>query len=193
MSFKDASFNDWITLILNNFGLALLILAVLIAIIDWPIARFRKKHDFYEVFFRWIVLLPLGIASLYGFIMHAFFPVSTAALIGWTNSPFQFEVAMANLGIGIIAVIAFRASYGFRLATVIASACWLWGDALGHIYQMAAHQNYQLGNSGSWLWMDLIIPAILIVCIVKMRHCHASVKTTHHVSPQPTTNFGNLS
>ena len=191
MSFTDMNFNNWIALFLSNLSFSLFILAIIVALVDWPIQRWRLGINCYEVFFRWIVLLPLGIGSLYGFIMHAFFPVSTAALIGWGNSPFQFEVAMANLGIGLIAVIAFRASYGFRLATVIAGACWLWGDALGHIYQMIAHQNFEIGNAGSWLWMDLVIPLALIFCLVKMQFSFNYQKQSNP-GITPTT-FGNLS
>lgn len=189
MSLMDMNFSSWVALILSNLSFSLFILAGLIACVDWPIQRWRQGLSCYAVFFRWIVLLPLGIGSLYGFIMHAFFPISTAALIGWGNSPFQFEVAMANLGIGLIAIIAFRASYGFRLATVIASTCWLWGDALGHIYQMIAHQNFEIGNAGSWLWMDLVIPLALIFFLVKMQGFFSYQKQGNI---EPTT-FGNFS
>lgn len=192
MSFTDMNLNNWIALFLSNLSFSLFILAIVVALVDWPIQRWRQGQNCYAVFFRWLVLLPLGVGSLYGFIVHAFFPISTAALIGWSNSPFQFEVAMANLGIGLIAVIAFRASKGFRLATVIASACWLWGDALGHIYQMIAHQNFEIGNAGSWLWMDLVIPLALIFNYVKMRTCDGYEKHSNTTAVEPTT-FGNVS
>jgi len=163
-------FKDWITYTLNNFGLVMFILAIIIAIIDWPIQKILKRASGYEVFFRWIILLPLGITAIYAFIMHAFFPGTTAANIGWTNSPFQFEVAMANLGFGVIAIASFNASYGFRLATVIGSLFWLWGDAIGHLYQMIIHHNFAPGNAGSWFWMDIIVPLILLFLIKKLKY-----------------------
>lgn len=189
MSFMDMNFNHFVALTLSNLSFALFILAIIISLLDWPIQRWRKGLNCYAVFFRWLVLLPLGVGSLYGFIMHAFFPISTAALIGWSSSPFQFEVAMANLGIGIIAVIAFRASYGFKIATIIAGTCWLWGDAMIHIYQMLAHQNFEIGSAGSWLWMDLVVPMSLIFCLIRMKFFTSYQKQNSSLEP---TTFGNL-
>ena len=158
-----------ISYVLNNFGLAMLLLAVLITLIDWPIQKARRHASFYEIFFRWTVLLPLGFTAIYAFIMHAFFPDLAATTIGWQNSPFQFEVAMANLGFGVIAILSFNASYGFRLATVIGNTFWLWGDAVGHVYQIVEHQNFSIGNAGSWFWMDILVPLILIFLISKLQ------------------------
>src|SRR3990167_7609111 len=90
------------------------------------------------------------------------------ALIGWQNSPFQFEVAVANLGFGMIGILSFRASYGFRVATVMGNTFWLWGDATGHLYQMMVNNNLTVGNAGSWFWMDIIIPLVLLVCILRL-------------------------
>ena len=160
-------YGDYIALALSNFGLVMFIIAFVIALfhkIFW-----WRKISISEIIYRWFSLLPLGVTSLYAFVMHAFFPVYTAAIIGWANSSFQFEVGMANLGLGLIAVLSFRATYGFRLATVIGNACWLWGNALGHVYQMVEHNNFSIGNAGSWFWMDLALPVILILCMVNLK------------------------
>ena len=158
-----ASIIQWV---FANFGLALFIAALVISMIQWST---HHRISSYEIFFRWIVLMPLGCTAIYAFIMHAFYPDFTAQTIGWANSPFQFEVAMANLGFGVIAILSFWASYGFRLATVIGNACWLWGDAVGHIYQMYSQHNFTTGNAGSWFWMDLIVPLVLIICLSKLK------------------------
>jgi hypothetical protein len=162
-------FTDWISFTLGNFALVMLILAVLIAIIDWPIQKFRRQATAYDIFYRWVALLPLGVTGFYTCIMHVVLPSYTAAHIGWQTSPFQFEVGMADLAFGLIGFLSFNASYGFRLATVIGSSCWLLGDAVGHIYQMITQHNFTVGNAGSWLWMDLLIPFILIICITKLK------------------------
>ena len=159
-------FAEWMSTLLTNFGLALFVLALLIAVIQ---SLFSRKTHIAEIFYRWIALLPLGVTALYAFVMHAFFPDFTASTIGWQNSPFQFEVAVANLGFGIIAVLSFSASYGFRAATVIGNTCWLWGDATGHVYQMITNHNFAVGNAGSWFWMDILVPLCLILCLTKLR------------------------
>ena len=154
----------------ENCSLVMLVLAIILAIFDRIINAFRQHRlSSSEILFRWIVLLSIGVTGLYSFAMHAFFPDLTAAAIGWSNSPFQYEVAVANLGFGLIGVLSFCASYGFRSATVIGNLCWLWGDAVGHIYQMIDKHNFAIGNAGSWFWMDVLVPLILLICIMKMK------------------------
>jgi len=159
-------FESITTFTLANFGLIMLVLALILGAMQWAT---QQRLPSPEIFYRWVALLPVGLTSIYGFIMHAFFPDYTAGVIGWANSPFQFEVAIANLSIGVIALISNRANYDFRLATVIACTCWFWGDACGHIYQMVAHHNFAPGNAGSWFYLDIIIPIILIACITKLK------------------------
>ena len=158
---------DWITWILSNFSMSMFLLAVIFIILHRIIVRGRVPE--YEIVYRWIAFFAVGLTGFYTFIMHVFYPDMAAAAIGWTNSPFQFEVGIADLGFGLIAFLSFNASYGFRLATVIGVTCWLWGDAVGHIYQMIKNQNFAAGNAGTWFWMDVILPIILLICIAKLR------------------------
>lgn len=156
---------------LTQFSLFMLLLSIAFILLNWV----RRKTIDHEVMYQLIALLPLGVTSIYAFIMHAFFPVIAAQAIGWQNSPFQFEVAIANLAIGVIAILSVYQSYGFRLATVIASACWLWGDAIGHLYQILIYQNYTTGNAGSWFYTDMLVPLMLCFYILK-KHNDASSK-----------------
>ena len=66
------------------------------------------------------VLLTLLTGVIYPAIVtgiaHTFFADQTARQIGWaTGSPFQFEVAMANLGIGVCGLLCYRFRDGFSL------------------------------------------------------------------------------
>jgi len=50
----------------------------------------------------------IGISGLYAFMGHAFFPNKVAAYIGWPpGSPFQFEVAIADLSFGVLGILCF--------------------------------------------------------------------------------------
>jgi hypothetical protein len=69
-------------------------------------------------------------------------------------------VGFASLGIGIAAVIAFKASLPFRFATLIPPAVFSLGAAGGHIYQMIAPHNFSPGNVGLVLPSDILIPVI---------------------------------
>ena len=159
--------------IFGNFSFFMAILAIIFSIVHRVV---NKKIDLFEILYRWFALLPLGIAALYAFMMHAFFPDFTATTIGWLNSPFQFEVAMACLGFGVISVLSCCGSYGFRLATVVGNTCWLWGDAIGHSYQMIIQHNFDVGNAGSWFYMDVFLPLLLILCLIKLNYCSTPKK-----------------
>jgi hypothetical protein len=161
---------DWIAFGFINFAFVMFVLSILISLIDWPIQAIRKRASVFEVIYRWVAFFALGITGIYTFLMHAFLPDYTAASIGWQTSPFQLEVAVADLAFGILGVISARASYGFKLATVIGATVWLWGDAVGHTYQIIVHHNFSIGNAGSWFWMDIIIPLVLIICILKLKN-----------------------
>ncbi len=153
---------------LENFTLVAFIAAIGFALLSGFVVRKHPALGWAEQFFRWIAL-AMGATGIYAFITHAFFPEQAAAAIGWQNSPFQFEVAVANLGFGVIAILAFSASFGFRLAAVIGNLCWLWGDAAGHIYQMVASHNFTIGNAGSWFWLDIIYPGAALILLLVMK------------------------
>jgi len=61
-------------------------------------------------------------------------PTETAAAhIGWQVSPFQFEVGMADLAIGITACLSLWRDLEFKTAAVSAASIVLLGDAIGHV------------------------------------------------------------
>ncbi|MBT4530779.1 MAG: hypothetical protein HOC27_06190, partial [Phycisphaerae bacterium] len=77
-------------------------------------------------------------------------------------SPFQWEVGIANAVVGGLGLLSLKASRQFRTAVVIGFSIWLWGDAVGHVYQMVAAGNFAPGNAGPWFWTDVVGPAVLI-------------------------------
>jgi hypothetical protein len=109
-------------------------------------------------------LVAIGLPGIYTFVMHVFFPAVSAANIGWAMSPFQYEVGIADLTVGVLGVAAFWGNFSFRLAAVVAATLWLGGDAVGHVHQMIAAHNFAPGNAGSWFWTDVLVPLLLVVC-----------------------------
>ena len=92
----------------------------------------------------------------------SFLSAQVAANIGWApGSPFQHEVAFANLSIGVLGVLCYWIRDNFWTATVISSSIFLLGAAYGHIINMFQFANYAPGNAGSVLYMDIIGPIIL--------------------------------
>lgn len=150
-----------ITFILSNFTLTFLAMGLICSLVSLiNKQRPYKRKVIVEALFSYFLLFSIGISYIYNFIFHVFFSEKSAAFIGWANSPFQLEVGFASLGFGIVGLMAFRASLGFRAAAVIGPAFFLWGAAGGHIYQMIMTGNFAPGNAGIILWTDIIMPII---------------------------------
>lgn len=122
------------------------------------IAVARPDGPAAERFLAWIMLLPIGVTGLWAGVFHIFFPEIAAAHVGWQIRPFQFEVGVANLAIGITACVAFSCELGFKVAAVSAASIFLLGDEAGHVRQMMVAGNFAPGNAGLPFCMDIICP-----------------------------------
>jgi hypothetical protein len=144
-------------------GFVLRNLPALLFVVALVIAATRRGHETTaERFLSWILLLPIGVTGLWAGAFHIFLPRTAAALIGWEVSPFQFEVGMADLAIGVTACIAFWRDLSFKGAAVSAASIFLLGDAVGHVKQMLIAGNFAAGNAGVPFYMDIICPLLTI-------------------------------
>lgn len=160
----DVIYKDVLDFTLTNFCFAMFILATFFIFIHKIIMRGKLSDS--EIVYRWLALFPLGMGSIYTFIVHAFYPALADPALGYTCTSMQCSIGIAYLAFGVMAVLSFNASFGFRLATVIGNAIWLLGSATTHINAMIIQENYMLGEAGSWLWMqDLILPLLMLICI----------------------------
>jgi hypothetical protein len=167
---------------LHNFSLVMLIAGIVVGIFAYYAQRHTNGLSLVEQLFRFTALLGVGAPGLMTFVMHVFFAESTAEHIGWKTSPFQYEVGMADLTVGVLGVLAFFPSLGFRLATAVATVTWLGGDAIGHIREMIVAHNYAPGNAGSWFWTDVIVP-VLISTLAYLLWREKRAGTSHAHSP----------
>ena len=94
--------------------------------------------------------------------MHSVFGDFAAKTIGWAQSPFQMELALSSLGVGVMAFLLYSPRRAFRgkVALVIATVIFGWGAALGHVYQMVVNHDYAVNNTGLLLWPDIVINAV---------------------------------
>jgi hypothetical protein len=98
---------------------------------------------------------------------HIFFADPVADSIGWgRGSPFQYEVGLANLGIGVLGVLAPSFDRGFQLAAVITFTVFYLGAAVGHVREMVVEGNTSPGNAGFILWFDIVAPLAVIALYV---------------------------
>ncbi|MDP3066385.1 MAG: hypothetical protein Q8N08_06560 [Methanobacteriaceae archaeon] len=90
-----------------------------------------------------------------------------AAIIGWpAGNPFQSEVGIANLSYGILGLLCWKFRDNFWIATAIAITVFYWGAAYVHLINIAQTGNMAPGNAGFALYIDIIIPIILILLLV---------------------------
>jgi|SRR5580692_5314868 hypothetical protein len=151
-----------IGLFIRDLPAVLFVLAVIIA------ATGRRGSPA-ERLLAWILLLPIGVTGLWAGIYHVLFPSVAASHIGWQVSPFQFEVGMADLAIGVTACIAFWRDLNFKAAAVSAASIFLLGDAVGHVRQMLVANNFAPGNAGVPFYMDIICPLLAIFLVVLLK------------------------
>jgi hypothetical protein len=153
-------------MIANAIGFVLHNLPALLFVVALVIAAARRGHkSTAERFLSWILLLPVGVTGLWAGAFHVFLPGTAAALIGWEVSPFQFEVGMADLAIGVTACISFWRDLSFKAAAVSVASVFLLGDAVGHVRQMLMAGNFAPGNAGVPFYMDVICPLLAIALL----------------------------
>ena len=153
-----------------DFVYVFLFLTILVAILILLYSKMTNKDlnkiRIVEIFLLSFLVISVGIGSIWAFIGHAFLPAQVAANIGWPVSPFQLEVAFANLAVGVLGILCYWIRDNFWTATVISSSIFLLGDAYGHIVNIVLFANNASGNSGSVLYMDIFGPIILIVLLI---------------------------
>jgi hypothetical protein len=127
----------------------------------------RTKGRVAEIFLLWLLVISVGLASISGFIAHTVFADTTAASIGWpAGNPFQSEVAVANLAVGILGILCYWMRGNFWIASVIGFSIWWLGDAVVHIRSIVVEANYAPNNAGVTFYLDILVPVILIVLLV---------------------------
>jgi hypothetical protein len=127
----------------------------------------KTRERTLRIWLEWFIGVGIGFAGVSGFLWHLLLPDQLAEEIGFAPSFFQYEVAVANLAVGVLGVTSlFVRKRAFWLATIIANAVWLWGDAVGHIYQYVAKDNVAPGNIGAPFVTDVVMPAVSIILYV---------------------------
>jgi Na+/melibiose symporter-like transporter len=114
---------------------------------------------------RYLLLFPLGLQGLWAFVGHVFFAERAAASIGWATSPFQYEVGVANLGLGLAAIYAAFRGFEARLTAAIVAACFLIGAGIGHVRDILATGNLAPGNAGPIMVTDFLTPIAVLVLL----------------------------
>ncbi len=119
------------------------------------------------IFLLYLIVMCIGVQGLFAFSGHAFEPNIIAEQIGWpTGSPFQFEIAIANLSYGVLGFLCIKFRGKFWMAVIIGNSIFLWGAAYGHFVQLAKGDTSPY-NSGVFLYAgDIVIPLIIFILMI---------------------------
>ena len=134
----------------------------------------RPRERRLEIFL--LCLFGVGVAGsgIGGFFGHVFISDPVAKSIGWpTGNPFQLEVGVANLAVGILGVVAMGRRDGFREATVIAATVLGVGATVVHAMDVIASGNLAPGNTIQNV-SNLLRPALLIGFLAASRRAERS-------------------
>src|SRR5580658_3094149 len=150
-----------ISFLLKNFSLTFLCIGVVVSAVSLlrrprPVSKATVANKLLSDY----ILYAVGFMYLYNFVVHTVFAKTSAAFIGWPNSPFQYEVGYASLGFGVAAIVAHGRNFTARLVAVLGPSLFLWGAAVGHIREILTAKNFSPGNAGVVLWTDLFLPVI---------------------------------
>lgn len=124
-------------------------LPIILAVLALLFATFtRGIPGTAERYLSWLLLLSLGVEAIWGGAFHVFFPSTAAAFVGWQVSPFQFEIGISDLAIGIVAVASFWRGLEFKGAVIAYTVLFYGGVAIGHLRDLISEGNISPGNFG---------------------------------------------
>lgn len=115
---------------------------------------------------QWMLSVGLGLPSLWAALSHALWSERVAQSIGWSPSPFQKEIAGANLGIGLGAIAASVLGPEAAWAMTIMAAGFLWSAAAVHVADMVRRKNFAINNAGPIFWWDILTPLTLFIALL---------------------------
>jgi hypothetical protein len=153
--------------------------------------RPRTKGRAAQIFLLWFLVISVGLASISAFIAHTVFADTTAASIGWpAGNPFQSEVAVANLSVGVLGILCYWTRGNFWITTPIGFSIWWLGDAVVHIRSIVVEANYAPNNAGVTFYLDILLPVILIALLVYYLHVNRQEEHDRIHSGSPTGEVG---
>jgi hypothetical protein len=154
------------------FQLIFVVLAVVAASIHLAFSSRRRSSGaaIAGTYLLYLFFIYVGLMGLLTAYAHVFRPVETSASIGWSTSPYEYEVGMADLTVGVLGVLCVWFRGDFWLATAIANAVWLLGDAVGHVRQMLIYGNHAANNAGIFLVAEIVTPLVILSLAIYCRH-----------------------
>lgn len=153
---------EGIAFFVKNLPTVFFIAALVIATMTRGIPQLPERY------LSW-VLVSAGLEGVWAGATHVLFPETAARFIGWQVSPFQFEIGVADIALGVTALLSFWRPLAFKAAVVTFSFIFYVGLAYGHLHQVAVTGNMAAGNAGLLLVLTIIKPVLLVGLLLAAR------------------------
>lgn len=148
-------------------------LAGVLTVLELLYRRFsnHSKERVLTILLKYVLFFNVGVMGLLAFFAHTIMADETAREIGWApGSPFQSEIAFANLAFGILGILCLWRHGDFWLATGVGNAAFLLGAACVHILQLM-QGNTAPYNAGVFVWVgDVLIPIFYLILLYYYFH-----------------------
>jgi hypothetical protein len=130
--------------------------------------RGRDNRKVVEIFLFYFLVIFVGVSGILGFIGHTFAPDRIARMIGWpSGSPFQFEVAVADLAFGLLGILCIWFRGNFWTAAGVGSSIFFLGAAYGHAKYLLVYKDLAPYNAGPVFYVgDILVPLIVMALVI---------------------------
>jgi len=107
------------------------------------------------------IVYMIGWAGIGAGIAHIFFGERISESIGFQHNPYEFEVGVCDLSLGIVGLMAPYYLPEFWLAVILLSSFFRIGCGIGHIREIILSKNYAINNT-SILFINFFVPGFLL-------------------------------
>lgn len=120
-----------------------------------------------EVLLGALLTFTVGLLGLLGAFAHTFRATETARMIGFPpGNPFQHEVAMANLAVGIVALLCYWIRGTYWIAATLVFAIYFLGCFVFHLIEYYFASNDAPYNIGAYIWyVDFFLPLFMLALL----------------------------
>lgn len=154
-----------IRLVLSNMHIVVVFLSIIFILLTIHREKvYKDTKRIKEIVRENVLFFWVGIMYTWASIFHIFIPKMGAKNIGWDISPFQKEVGYYDLLVGVGSLLVFTKYFQkFIDGIVYVVSGFSLFAGLNHLYEYIVLKNKSKFNSGLIMYMDLLLPVIMLV------------------------------